>query len=59
LPTYGWNILQALAGVGVARLVLTIPYIVTKNIWVCTGAHILNDWIFFGIALLGAGAASG
>ncbi|EGP07766.1 putative amino terminal protease [Bradyrhizobiaceae bacterium SG-6C] len=57
LPTYGWNIVQALAGVGVARLVLTVPYIVTKNIWVCTGAHILNDWAFFGIALLGAGPA--
>lgn len=58
LHTYGWNVIQALAGVGVARLVLTIPYIMTKNIWVCTGAHILNDWIFFGVSILGAGLAS-
>ena len=59
LPSYGWNVLQVLGGVGIARLVLTIPYIMTKNIWVCTGAHILNDWAFFGIALLSAGAPRG
>jgi len=56
LSTYGWNFLQALTGVGVARLVLTLPYIITKNIWVGTGAHILNDWIMFTVSLLGAGA---
>ena len=38
----------------VARLILLLPYIMTKNIWVSTGAHILNDWTLFIIALLGA-----
>ena len=39
---------------GHARLILLLPYIMTKNIWVSTGAHILNDWTLFIIALLGA-----
>ena len=29
---------------GSARLVLTWAYVWTKNIWVSTGAHIINDW---------------
>ncbi len=57
LPTYGWNVLQAVVGIGIARLVLTIPYIITKNIWVSTGAHILNDWTSFGLAIFLTGAA--
>ena len=51
LPTYGWNIVQVLGGVGIARLVLTLAYIMTKNIWVSTGAHICSDWILFGASL--------
>ncbi|MGD9786033.1 MAG: CPBP family glutamic-type intramembrane protease [Hyphomicrobiaceae bacterium] len=58
LQTYGFNVIQALAGVGVARLVLLVPYIVTKNIWVSTGTHILNDWFTFGLSILGASLAS-
>ncbi len=54
LPTYGWDVLQCLIVIGSARLVLTLPYLLTKNIWVSTGAHILNDWIIFSIAILGA-----
>ena len=54
LPTYGGNLMQALGGVGAVRLVLTLPYIMTKNIWVSTGAHVLNDWYTFSITLLGA-----
>lgn len=52
LPTYDWNVLQALLGIGLARMVLTLAYIRTKNLWVSTGAHILNDWTMFGISLL-------
>ena len=26
----------------------------TKNIWVSTGAHILNDWFLFTMPLIGA-----
>lgn len=48
LPTYGWDLAQCLVIIGGARLVLTLPYIMTKNIWVSTGAHIINDWILLG-----------
>lgn len=55
LPTYGWNLVQAFGGVGIVRLVLTLPYIMTKNIWVSTGAHVLNDWLTFSFTLFAAG----
>lgn len=44
LPTYHWNLVQCLVAIGGARLILTWAYVWTKNIWVSTGAHILNDW---------------
>jgi membrane protease YdiL (CAAX protease family) len=52
LPTYGWNLAQCLLIIGGARLVLTLPYIMTKNIWVSTGAHIINDWALLGGVML-------
>jgi membrane protease YdiL (CAAX protease family) len=55
LPTYDWNLLQAIVIIGTARMVLTLAWILTKNIWVSTGAHIINDWLLFGVGLLGAG----
>ena len=58
LPTYGWNFAQAFLIIGAARLVLTLAYIRTKNILVSMGAHVLNDWTIFTIALITAGAAS-
>ena len=54
LPTYNWNVLQCIVVIGSARLVLTLPWIMTKNIWVSTGAHIVNDWLRFLMSLLGA-----
>ena len=47
LPTYEWNWAQALIGIGSARVLLTLAYIVTRNLWVSSGAHILNDWSGF------------
>jgi membrane protease YdiL (CAAX protease family) len=44
LPTYDWNLVQCLVVIGTARLVLTWAYVWSKNLWVSTGAHILNDW---------------
>ena len=44
LPTYNWNFMQCIVVIGSARLVLTWAYVWTKNIWVSTGAHIINDW---------------
>ena len=55
LPTYDWNLVQCIVVIGSARLVLTLPWILTKNIWVSTGAHIVNDWLLFTLGLLGAG----
>ncbi len=57
LPTYGWNLAQCLLIIGGARLVLTLPYVMTKNIWVSTGAHIINDWMLLGGAMLLTGLA--
>ena len=55
LPTYHWNWIQCIVVIGSARLMLTLPWVMTKNIWVSTGAHIINDWALFGMTLLGAG----
>lgn len=55
LPTYDWNLIQCIVVIGTARMVLTLPWILTKNIWVSTGAHITNDWLLFSMSLLGAG----
>lgn len=45
LPTYNWNIVQAILGISIVRLVLTYPYIKTKNLWISFFVHLLNDWI--------------
>jgi membrane protease YdiL (CAAX protease family) len=45
LSTYHWDFAQCLLIIGTARLVLSMAYIKTKNLWVSAGAHILNDWI--------------
>lgn len=52
LPTYDWNWAQALIGIGSARILLTLAYIATRNLWVSAGAHILNDWAGFFFAFL-------
>jgi membrane protease YdiL (CAAX protease family) len=58
LPTYGWNIAQAILIIGTARIVLTLAYIRTKNLWVSYGAHLLNDWVIFTFTLVATLAAS-
>lgn len=47
LPTYNWNMIQCFGGIGMARLVLTGAFLVTRNLWVSAGAHIVNDWTEF------------
>lgn len=56
LPTYDWNVVQSLGLIGSARLILLLPYIMSKSIWVSMGAHILNDWMIL-ISVLAIGAA--
>jgi membrane protease YdiL (CAAX protease family) len=55
LPTYDWNWIQCVVVIGSARMMLTLPWILTKNIWVSTGAHVTNDWLLFLMGILGAG----
>lgn len=57
LPTYDWNIAQCLVVIGGARLVLSLAYLVTRNLWVSTGAHLLNDWALLGAGMLLTSAA--
>lgn len=52
LYTYDWNVPQCLVLIGGSRIVLTLGYVRTKNIWVSTGAHILNDLAIFSLSLL-------
>ena len=59
LPTYDWNFLQCFLVIGTARIVLLSGYIITKNIWVSTGAHIINDWLLFAIMVLLRGGQAG
>ncbi len=47
LPTYQWNVAQSFLIIGAARLVLTAAYLLTGNLWVSAGAHILSDWLIF------------
>jgi membrane protease YdiL (CAAX protease family) len=54
LPTYDWNWVQCLLVIGTARLVLSLAYIKTKNLWVSSGAHILNDWLLILMNVAGA-----
>jgi uncharacterized protein len=54
LPTYGWNWVQCILVIGSARMMLTLPWILTKNLWVSTGAHVINDWLLFTMTLVGA-----
>ena len=42
LPTYGWNWGQALLGTGFARILLTLSFLVTRNLWVSAGTPILS-----------------
>lgn len=55
LSTYGWNAAQALGVIGAARLVLTMPYLVTKSPWSSFAAHLAHDWLLFAALALSAG----
>lgn len=54
LPTYDWNWAQCFGVIGASRIVLTLAYIVTRKLWVSTGAHILTDWTEFTLAFVAA-----
>jgi membrane protease YdiL (CAAX protease family) len=54
LSTYHWDFMQCILIIGTARLVLSMAYIKTKNLWVSAGAHILNDWLLILVNVMGA-----
>ncbi|MBL8598807.1 MAG: CPBP family intramembrane metalloprotease [Devosia sp.] len=56
LPTYDWNYLQCFGIIGTARLVLTAAYLLTRNLGVSAGAHIINDWSIFIFTFVGSHA---
>jgi membrane protease YdiL (CAAX protease family) len=58
LPTYHWHFGQALLVIGAARLVLTGIYLLTRNLWASTVAHIVNDWSMMALAIVLAGQAA-
>jgi membrane protease YdiL (CAAX protease family) len=52
LSTYHWDFVQCVVIIGTARLMLSLAYIKTKNLWVSSGAHIINDWFLILINVL-------
>lgn len=52
LPTYDWNWAQCFCIIGAPRVVLTLAYIATRNLWVTAAAHILTDWTEFTLVFL-------
>lgn len=52
LSTYGWNLVQAFGVIGVARLMLTLPFLITRSVWASTITHVTHDWLLFGTVLL-------
>lgn len=54
LPTYQWHVAQALLVIGGARLALTAPFLITKNVWASFTTHLVNDMSVFGVMILAA-----
>ncbi len=52
LPTYDWHWAQCILIIGFARLVLSLAYFWTRNVWVSTLAHVINDWTLLATGLL-------
>lgn len=59
LSTYQWHLGQVLLIIGTARLVLTLPFLITKNLWVSTIAHLTNDWIIFAVVIVASAFKAG
>ncbi|MFE5294277.1 type II CAAX prenyl endopeptidase Rce1 family protein [Isoptericola sp. NPDC056618] len=52
LPTSGWNVLQCVLVIGTARVILLVPYLLTKNLAASATAHMVDDWALFGSAAI-------
>lgn len=47
LPTYNWNLIQCLLVIGLGRVIDTLAYVRTKNLWVAYLVHLLYDTVLF------------
>ena len=52
LPTYQWHVLQVILVIGSSRLVLSLPYLWTRNVWVSTLTHVTLDGSIIAFALV-------
>lgn len=52
LPTYDWNFIQCIFVIGGSRMLLTFPYIQTKNLWLSYFVHYFYDMLVFTVAFL-------
>ncbi|MFD6137821.1 type II CAAX prenyl endopeptidase Rce1 family protein [Isoptericola sp. NPDC060257] len=51
LPTSGWNV-QCVLVIGTARVILLVPYLLTKNLAASATVHMVDDWALFGSAAI-------
>lgn len=52
LSTYEWNLVQVIVVIGFVRIIHTLAYIVTRNLWVSFILHFLHDMIGFLLVFL-------
>lgn len=52
LPTYQWHFGQSLLVIGAARMMLTAPFLITRNIWSSYITHLTNDWSLFALMVV-------
>lgn len=52
LSTYDWNLIQCIFVIGGSRLILTLPFIQTKNLWISYFVHYFYDMLIFTVAFL-------
>lgn len=54
LPTYGYNVVQVLLVIGVARMILSLGFIFTNNLVVSYISHIIDDNVIFIFTIIAA-----
>jgi hypothetical protein len=51
LPAYQWNLLQVVMVILPLRMALSVPYLVTRNLWVSYAVHLAYDAILLTLAI--------
>lgn len=55
LSTYNYNFVQSIVLIGIVRLILSLAYIIRKNLWNSYLVHVLYDFIIIGAVLFYTG----